>query len=475
MSAVSDAQLESLMTRLVPFGQEHILKFWPQLDSARRSSLANQIRAIDWEQLRGLVQSDASETNWNDLSDRATAPTAITIDQQRDPDFRRQAEESGNQALANGQVAFVLTAGGQGSRLGFEHPKGMFPIGPVSNRSLFQIMLEHCLARGSKTGGCIPVYIMTSPQTDAETREYLESNDWFGYRGEEVRIFCQGGMPAVDLKHGKVLMADKHELVTSPDGHGGALAALDRSGSLDDMHRHGIRQVFYGQIDNPLLLICDPVLIGCHLLEESELTSQVIRKREALQRVGNVVSIGGKVQIIEYSDLPEKNARAVDANGDLKLWAGSIAVHIFELDFLQRCAKNATSLPFHRAEKKIPAIDSVGQPLEPTENNGVKFERFIFDLMPHAEKSIVCEVDPSEGFAAVKNSPPATSETPDWVRAAICRLHRSWIESAGGTVDDGVLVEISPAFALDAEALKRRLPANSRFQKNTFLQSDSDL
>ena len=235
------------------------------------------------------------------------------------------------------------------------------------------------------------------------------------------------------------------------------------------MKRRGIEHVFYGQIDNPLLQICDPTLIGNHLLHQSEMTTQVVRKRDPLQRVGNVVKIDGRVQIIEYSDLPDSAAQQKTADGGLKLWAGSIAVHVFDLRFLERCNSNPQSLPFHRAAKKVDCVDSAGRSFRPQSPNAIKFERFIFDLLPQAERAIVCEVDPAEGFAAVKNSEPAQTETPSWVQRAMVRLHTSWLVQAGAVVAPGTPIEINPAFALDTEQAASRIRPGQKFERPTYL------
>ena len=262
-------------------------------------------------------------------------------------------------------------------------------------------------------------------------------------------------MPAVD-RDGKLILANKSSLFLSPDGHGGMLAAFKKNGCLDLIQSRGIEHVFYGQVDNPLIQACDPALIGYHLLAESEMTTQVVRKNSPLQKVGNVVSIDNRLQIIEYSDLPEEHARQVDDNGDLKFWAGSIAVHIFKTDFLERTSDQAEALPFHRAHKVVPYMDQDGTRVTPESPNAIKFERFIFDLLPWAENAIVCEVAPEDGFCAVKNAPPAASETPEHVKAAILDLHHRWIQQSGGQREDAS-IEISPFFAVDQRQLAEKL------------------
>jgi UDP-N-acetylglucosamine/UDP-N-acetylgalactosamine diphosphorylase len=276
-------------------------------------------------------------------------------------------------------------------------------------------------------------------------------------------------MPAVD-RHGKLLLAEKHRIFVSPDGHGGMLAALDRCGCLADMKARGIKHIFYGQVDNPLIQACDPGLIGYHILRDSELTSQVVRKNDPLQRVGNVVSIDGDVQIIEYSDLPEEQARLTNENGQLKLWAGSIAVHVFDREFLERANNNTDALPIHRANKKVPYLDTEGNLIKPDSPNATKFEKFIFDLLPAAKNSIICEVDAADGFCAVKNAAPAPSETPEHVRAAICELHKRWMKACGVAVADGVTIEISPLHAVDSKQLSQKTSELTEIKQDTYFE-----
>jgi UDP-N-acetylglucosamine/UDP-N-acetylgalactosamine diphosphorylase len=197
--------------------------------------------------------------------------------------------------------------------------------------------------------------------------------------------------------------------------------------------------------------------LGYHLLAGSEMTTQVVRKQFPLERVGNVVSIDGHLQIIEYSDLPESAAALTNPDGSLKFWAGSIAVHIFDRAFLDRMQSQAGGLPFHVAKKKVAHLDASCNRIEPDTPNAIKFERFIFDLLPSAARAIVVEIDAARGFAPVKNAPGELQDTPEAVQAAMIALHASWLRSAGATVAPGTPVEISPLYALDAEELAGKL------------------
>ena len=456
-----------LETKLAQYGQTHLLKFWDDLDPDQQKQLAAQIDAIDFDLVQSLVNKETAANSSDADAMRAEVPPAITLDDFADSASYDAAAAIGRQALANGELAMVLVAGGQGSRLGFDHPKGMYPVGPVSDASLYQIHFEKVMARAKQFGAPVPMYVMTSPPTHEETSAFLKEHKFFGMNPDHVRIFCQGVMPAVD-DDGKLLLADKDRVFVSPNGHGGTLAGLVDSGCLKHASDLGVKHLFYGQVDNPLVQICDPALVGYHIQSNSQMTSQVVRKNEPLQKVGNVVEVDGKVQIIEYSDLPAAAAQLTDADGNLKLWAGSIAVHVFDLAFLEQSSGQAETLSFHRARKKVPFVDNAGAAVSPEQPNATKFERFIFDLLPFAKNAIVCEVDANDGFCALKNAPPAPSETEAHVRQAISDLHARWLTAAGVEVADGVKVELSPLFAVDAETTKERFPSGGSVSEDTY-------
>ena len=325
------------LARLCAAGQEHLLAFWDQLDTAARESLVAQIDRIDFDLLRRLGGEGQAPEAWADLARRAQAPTAIRLADRQAAQVA-EARARGLEALSRGELGVILVAGGQGSRLGFDHPKGMFPIGPVSGAPLFQILLEKILARGRAAGKPIPLYLMTSPATHDETVAYLAEHKNFGLASADVHIFCQGTMPAVDAQTGRVLLADRGSIAASPDGHGGMLAALAASGGLAHARSRGVRHLFYLQVDNPLVLVCDPEFLGYHLLARSELSSQVVAKRSLRDKVGNVVALDGRLRILEYSDLNPLPDDVLDRrmpDGGPVFWAGSIAVHAFDLDFLE--------------------------------------------------------------------------------------------------------------------------------------------
>lgn len=461
-----------LSEKLTRFGQQHLIRFVKKLSDSQRQQLDQQLAGIDFEQVQRLTNNEDEAIDWAAMAERAERPPAVRLDRQH-PDFTAQdAVAAGEQALGAGRVGLILVAGGQGTRLGFDQPKGMFPIGPVSQRTLFQMHCDRLLAIGRRYGKPIPLFVMTSPATDSETRAYFEEHDRCGLAVEDLIIFCQATMPAVDAQTGKILMSSVDSLALSPDGHGGLVAALDRHGCLELARQRGVDLFTYAQVDNPLAELCDAELIGYHLLSGSQLTTQVVTKRFPTEKVGNVVSVDGKVQIIEYSDLPLAAAEQRDAAGELKFWAGNIAVHVFDRSLLEDIVASADGLPFHRASKVVPFVDDSGSLVEPETPNAIKFERFIFDLLPMAERSFVVEGDAAEVFAPVKNANGAEVDTPDTAQAALLALHRSWLTAAGALIDDSVRVEIHPDWALDAAAVEERLASGSpvHFRADTFLR-----
>jgi UDP-N-acetylglucosamine/UDP-N-acetylgalactosamine diphosphorylase len=436
--------------RLARHGQEQLLRFWDGLDDEEQARLAADVGEIDLDLVDGLVAR---------LLDRAESIDPGTIEA---PEVVRPGPEdvlTGRGALAAGELAVVIVAGGQGTRLGFDGPKGCFPIGPVSDRSLFQIHAEKVVALGRRHGVPVPLYVMTSPQNHAETAAFFDAHGSFGV--ERLRLFVQGEMPAVDRMSGKILLADRGRVALSPDGHGGTIRALARSGALAEMAETGIRTIFYLQVDNPLIAVGDPGFLGAHRRAGAEMSSKVVRKTDPGEKVGLVVVRDGRQEMIEYSDLPEELATRRAADGGLELWAGSIALHLIEVGFATHLAGGDGRLPFHRALKPVPYVDEHGSAVEPIVPNAVKFEQFIFDALPLAERSVVVETDRETEFEPLKNaSGPASPET---VRARLSALYAGWLEAAGVAVPRGAdglpahPIEISPLVALDAAEMAGRV------------------
>jgi UDP-N-acetylglucosamine/UDP-N-acetylgalactosamine diphosphorylase len=462
------AETYDLKALLVPYHQEHLVRFLDRLDARQQEQLGEEIHAIHFAQLDQLYRQPDQKDRVRALADRAQEPPSFRMGDRQNRISPDEAVHRGEDALRAGEVAVMLVAGGQGTRLGFDAPKGMFPIGPISNKPLFQIHVEKILASSVRHHRRIPLCVMTSPATHEATIAFFRENHRFGLAEDDLRIFCQGTMPAVEAATGKVLLDQPHHLALSPDGHGGMLAALARSGLIDELRGRGFKYLFYFQVDNPLVQICNPEFLGYHLLSGSEMTTQVVAKETPLDRVGNVVRVDDRLHVIEYSDLPNEVAERRKPDGSLEIWAGSIAVHAMNLDFLARMADQADAMPFHVAHKKVPFIDAVGKRITPKEPNAIKFERFIFDLLPWAERAVVVEVDPNRHFAPLKNAPGATRDTPEWVRQQMIALHAEWLRQAGAEVAN-VPVEISPLFALDAAEVAQKIRPGTKVDKPTYL------
>ena len=464
---------DKLLDQLAAVGQEHLLAHWDDLDEQSREHLADQISEIDFEHLQSLAESEGPKDDLASMLDRAKPPAAFRLDSAKNRFSPEEALAAGEASLRAGKIGVVVVAGGQGTRLGFEHPKGMFPIGPVSGKTLFQIHIEKIIALSKRYKTRMPLFVMTSPATHDETVQFMEENGRFGLDADCLHVFQQGTMPAVDMETGKVLLAEKHQVFTSPDGHGGMLAAMDKHGCLDECAQRGIEHLFYFQVDNPMVDIGSPEFLGYHLLSESDLTSQVIAKEDPLERVGNVVDVDGRLIVVEYSDLPDEPAHQRNDDGSLTIWAGSIAVHAMNVAFLRRMLDKADALPFHIAKKKVPHLHpETGELVEPEEPNALKFERFIFDILPHANNAIVVEIDREEGFGPLKNAPGAADDTPESVRAQMARQAVRWLQGAGAKVEDGATVEISPLFARTEDEVHRNVPSGSDIPGGTYLDEN---
>jgi UDP-N-acetylglucosamine/UDP-N-acetylgalactosamine diphosphorylase len=483
-----------LLNILKPFGQEHLLTFWDVISPSERQHLAVQIESIDFSQLAVLYANRNHPTRTLELANKSADPYGYKFSTVNNsshcfapkPITHQEAINAGNAALAGNRlhnqqskIGVILIAGGQGTRLGFQHPKGLFPIGVVAGTLLIQIHFEKIVAISRRIGCNIPLAIMTSPVTHAEIADVLEKNNYFGLDKKDVIIFCQGTMPTLNESDGKILLAAQHSISLNPDGHGGMLAAMtckvtDKNLSVIEFFKnHGVEYLYYNQIDNPLAQTCSPEFLGYHILSNSEFTTQVIRKKDPTEKCGNVVRIDNALYMIEYIELPEEVARRTNPDGALHIWAGNTAIHAFNLDFIERMSKLSDVLPFHTAKKKAAFVDlNNGSIIKPTVPNAVKFERFIFDLLPLAANAIVVEVDEANHYAPLKNESGAATHSPEHVQSQMLTQHTSWLQAAGAIVMPNTLIEISPLFADSKEALIKKIKSGTIFNSPTYLRND---
>ena len=261
--------------------QQHVLHFWDELDATQREALTAQIQKIDFALLNRLIKN-ANKENGESSRQMLPAPV-ISLEEQQQLDKAMRLK--GEDLLRKGILVAFLVAGGQGSRLGFDGPKGILPITPIRKKTLFQLHAEKILASAQYYKVCIPWYIMTSEANHVQTVNYFEENSYFGLGKENIMFFKQEMLPAVDL-NGKLILEEKHKLFMSPNGHGGSLKAIWDSGALTDMKQRGIEYLFYFQVDNVLLNICEPEFIGYHVANQAQMSSKVVRKAYPEEKMG---------------------------------------------------------------------------------------------------------------------------------------------------------------------------------------------
>ena len=459
---MADPRLERTRARLAALQQSHLLHFADQLGPAALRTLLDQVEALPLEEMPAmLAQTQATAAPDPDGLE------PVPMVSREGPDAAAFRAE-GERLIREGRVAAFTVAGGQGTRLGWRGPKGTYPATVVTGKPLFRVFAEQLLATERRFGCRLPWYIMTSPLNDADTRAFFKDNNWFGRQAQDHFFLPQGLVPCVDAE-GRAMLASPGEVATNPDGHGGAIRALDRSGALQDMARRGIEQISYFQVDNPLVRCVDPVFLGAHLrspLSSGQMSSKCVAKRNAAEKVGVLcrsgTPAGPRTTVIEYSDLPKAMAERRGADGELAFGAANIAVHVLSVAFAQALAAGTgPRLPWHRAHKKVPHVDlASGRTVEPEKPNAFKFECFIFDALALAERSLTMQVQRVEEFAPIKNA--EGEDSPASSHRIQSDRHGGWLESAGcqvprrgdGSVD--ARIEVGPLAAMEAMDLQGR-------------------
>lgn len=449
---------EKLYPEFEQAGQGHVFRFWEELTEPEQKQLLERVSGMDLDELAALVQvhvrgnGDAKE-NFDELE---PAPYIALPQGEEDTKRWEEATRVGSEAIRSGRVAAFTVAGGQGTRLGYDGPKGTFPVTPITGKSLFQVFAEKIARTAERFDTRIHWFLLTSEINNDATMAAFKDNNYFGLKKDEIHFIVQGLVPAVDV-NGKILMEDRSTPAMTPDGHGGSLRALVRSGATDHMKELGIDCISYFQVDNPLIPCIDPAFIGFHLLGKSECSSKMVPKAYALEKVGHFCVQNGKTVVIEYSDLPKHLQEQTLEDGSLRFVAGSVAIHVFDRAFIEQlgAAETSSTLPFHRANKKIPFVDEQGNRVEPDSPNGVKFEMFVFDALPLARNPVIIEGARGENFSPVKNAEGVDS--PKTCKQDQLRMFARWMKKAGTDVacDEsglpGVEFEISPRFAADLD------------------------
>lgn len=473
---------QQIMESLIKHGQEHLLKYWDELNEEERKHLLNDIKELDLEELQLFFERATSSLreNGEKLDDRLQPipDSKFLSTTNTSQDVIDAYEKIGLENISANNVGVLLMAGGQGTRLGFAQPKGMYNVGLPSGKTLFQIQAERILSlerlayEYTRLQGKIMWYIMTSEHTMEPTKLYFEQNNYFGMDSDNVYFFEQGSLPCFGFD-GKILMDTKYGIAKAPDGNGGIYRALRDQGVLDDMKKKGVKYLHAHSVDNILIKVADPIFIGYCIQQNAECAAKVVEKSQPNEAVGVICIVDGKYQVVEYSEISTKTSEMRNADGRLTFNAGNICNHFFSTLFLKKIAtKFERELKLHVAKKKIPFIDNSGARTTPANPNGIKIEKFVFDVFEFAEKFVVMEVLRSEEFSPLKNAEHTGKECASTARNDIFKLHKKYIENAGGIVH-GDICEISPLLSYNGECLKYICNGKS-FTSPVYLKSSMD-
>jgi UDP-N-acetylglucosamine/UDP-N-acetylgalactosamine diphosphorylase len=402
-----------LERRLLAAGQEHLLAHAESLPEDDRADFVASLDPVPWEEVAGALRAAKARAEAGTTSPppELRPPEALTLRRQRiEPGFPARLAAAGAARLAEGRVAAVLLAGGQGTRLGHPGPKGTFVLGPEPDRSLYALLVESVVEAGREAGTPVPLVVLTSPETDAPTRAAFATHRAFGADPSRVRFVTQGTLPAFD-DEGRALLASPGRLASAPDGHGGLVDALVAGGVLDALAREGVEWLATFQVDNPLARPLDPVFLGWTLERRASAAGKAVRTRSPDERVGVFGrDLEGRVHVLEYSEAPPGGVEG--------LVLGSIAVHLLSVSWLRALvAQEGFRLPLHLARKKVPHLGRDGRAVVPGAPNAWKLERFLFDAFPHAPRFAIHEVDRDREFAPVKNA--TGDDSPDTARALL--------------------------------------------------------
>ena len=391
-------RMQEIEDLLKIYNQEHIIKFLENLSEEQKQELIEQIKGIDFQQIKELYDNTKKEV---EIKENIIEPLPFLDKEKLSREEKEELEGLGEEIIKNNQYAVVTMAGGQGTRLGHTGPKGTFKLDVYGKgKYLFEILTENLKEANKKYGVTIPWYIMTSKQNHEETKAFLEKNNYFGYPREKVTLFEQGELPLLDTK-GHLLIGKDMKIKEASDGNGGTYSSLRSSGCLAEMKENGIKWVFIGGVDNVLLKMADTILLGMAIKKGVQIASKSVVKANPHEKVGVFGKMNGHPKVIEYSELPEKMAEEVDNNGELKYGESHIMCNLYTIEAIEKVSKEP--LMYHSAFKKNSYIDENGKEVIPEEPNTYKFESFIFDAFEFFDDIAILRGKREEDFAPVKN------------------------------------------------------------------------
>lgn len=430
------------LEKLRAIGRQELLTFFDTLSQEQQQHLLAQIEQLNIPTLR--IQQQIL------LTHKAGRLQALEPFDNALP-WNEADAAAGEALIAQGKVGCLIVAGGQGTRLNFNGPKGLFPVSPIKRKTLFQLFAEKTLACGRKHGCKLPLAIMTSPQNYRETLQHFATNAFFGLDPDQVSFFVQGELPLLNEEETLFLDETSH-IAMGPDGNGSSLKHFVQSGIWDSWYAQGVRYVNYILVDNPLADPFDARLIGYQHEQTAEVAIKCTLRQDPAESVGILVKQAGQVKVVEYSELPAEERQATGSDGSLKHKLANLSLFSFTMDFIKRIAKQA--LPLHPAHKVAKRLDKDGHPVAVEKPNAWKFEEFIFDVLPLSYKTVALTYPRERCFAPLKNA--KGKSTPEDVQKALVNLDRLIFAEISGLPAPERPFELAQEFHYPTEELKER-------------------
>jgi len=457
---LSLSDMDELLLKLKPFGQDHLLQFCDRIKADEKKKFEKDLSEVDYAYVKKEFETCQKELEGQQNTKKDDAMEAVADDDvcrraSAKPEEIKRWSDLGLKEISKGHVGLLLMAGGQGTRLGVPYPKGMYNVNLPSQKTLYQLQAERLLSlqrtvkKQYGTDSKIRWYIMTSDATQEATEAFFEKNNYFGLDKADIVLFPQHLFPCLTFE-GK-MMLDRHgKIAKSPDGNGGLYRAMKTWGITDDMAKHGVEYVFAYCVDNILVRVADPVFMGYCAEKGVECANKVVEKTDPSEAVGVTCKYKGKYGVVEYSEMSSETAHLRKSDGSLKFCSGNICNHFFTRQFLEDVIENhLDDFPRHIAKKKIPYINDEGERITPDKPNGIKLEKFVFDVFQFAKKFAIYEVHREDEFSPLKNATGGSS--PQTSRADLMSLHRRQIEAAGGRFVDEEGKEVDSSTAVECE------------------------
>ena len=385
--------LSQAKEKLATYGQEHLLRYYEELSATEKEALLSQIESVDMEML-------AACRNREELSKKGVITPLAAMQLSEIEENRESFTSAGLEAIRQGKVGAVLLAGGMGTRLGSDAPKGMFNVGLTRELYIFQCIINNLLDAVHQADAWIHLFIMTSEKNHTSTVNFLTEHEFFGYPAEYIHFFTQEMSAATDYE-GKIYLEEKGKLSTSPNGNGGWFISMKRSGMLEKVHASGIEWLNVFAVDNVLQKIADPCFVGATIQRDCVVGAKVVRKSAPDEKVGVMCLEDGRPSIVEYYELTEELMNAKDENGDPAYYFGVILNFLFRVAELERILEKRLPLPI--VERKIPYLNEAGELVKPQEPNGYKYENLVLDMIHQMSSCLPFEVVREKEFAPIKN------------------------------------------------------------------------